>query len=70
MDDYRLIEIETAKKHGATTKGTKKSIGDFLLKDNIQKPVNVKSNTHQILSLQRDSLNGLNKMEISCFLFS
>ena len=44
MDDYRLIEIETAKKHGATTKGTKKSIGDFLLKDNIQKPVNVKSN--------------------------
>ena len=44
MDDYRLIEIETAKKHGAIAKGTKKSIGDFLLKDNIQKPVNVKSN--------------------------
>jgi hypothetical protein len=44
MDGYRLIEIETAKKHGATAKGTRKSIGDFLLKDNIQKPVNVKSN--------------------------
>lgn len=44
MDDYRTIEIETAKKHGATAKGTKKSIGDFLLNDDIQKPVNVKSN--------------------------
>jgi hypothetical protein len=44
MDDYRLIEIETAKKYGATAKGTKKSIGDFLLNDDIQKPVNVKSN--------------------------
>ena len=44
MDDYRAIEIETAKKHGATAKGTRKSIGDFLLHDDIQKPVNVKSN--------------------------
>lgn len=44
MDDYRTIEIETAKKHGATAKGTRKSIGDFLLDDDIQKPVNVKSN--------------------------
>jgi len=44
MDDYRAIEIELAKRHGATAKGTRKSIGDFLLEDNIQKPVNVKSN--------------------------
>jgi hypothetical protein len=44
MDDYRAIEVEIAKRHGATAKGTKKSIGDFLLNDNIQKPVNVKSN--------------------------
>lgn len=44
MDDYRVIEIEIAKKHGASAKGTKKAIGDFLLEDNIQKPVNVKSN--------------------------
>lgn len=44
MDDYRAIEVETARKHGATAKGTRKSIGDFLLNDNIQKPVNVKSN--------------------------
>ena len=44
MDDYRAIEIEIAKKHGATARGTKKSIGDFLLNNNIQKPVNVKSN--------------------------
>jgi hypothetical protein len=44
MDDYRTIEIETAKKHGATAKGTRKSIGDFLLNNDIQKPVNVKSN--------------------------
>jgi hypothetical protein len=29
MDDYIQIEIEIAKKHGATVKGTKKSIGDF-----------------------------------------
>ena len=44
MDDYRAIEIKAAKKHGATAKGTRKSIGDFLLDDDIQKPVNVKSN--------------------------
>lgn len=44
MDDYRTIEVQTAEKHGATAKGTRKSIGDFLLEDNIQKPVNVKSN--------------------------
>lgn len=44
MDDYRTVEIWTAEKHGATAKGTRKSIGDFLLNDNIQKPVNVKSN--------------------------
>ncbi len=44
MDDYRRIEVETAKKHGATAKGTKKSIGDFLLGDDIRMPVNVKSN--------------------------
>lgn len=44
MDDYRTIEIKTAEKHGAIAKGTKKSIGDFLLNDDITKPVNVKSN--------------------------
>jgi len=44
MDAYRHIEIETAKKHGATAKGSRKSIGDFLLNSDIQKPVNVKSN--------------------------
>lgn len=44
MDDYRAVEVETANKHGATAKGTRKSIGDFLLNDDIQKPVNVKSN--------------------------
>ena len=44
MDVYKAIEIETAKKYGATAKGTRKSIGDFLLDDDIQKPVNVKSN--------------------------
>lgn len=44
MDDYRIIEIETAKKYGATAKGTRKSIGDFLLDNNMQQPVNVKSN--------------------------
>lgn len=44
MDDYRTIEVQTAEKHGATAKGTRKSIGDFLLENNIQKPVNVKSN--------------------------
>ncbi len=44
MDDYRTIEVNTAKKYGAIAKGTKKSIGDFLLNGDIQKPVNVKSN--------------------------
>lgn len=44
MDDYIQIEIVTAEKYGATAKGTKKSIGDFLLKDDVKKPVNVKSN--------------------------
>lgn len=44
MDDYRAIEIEIAQNHGACAKGTKKAIGDFLLNDDIQKPVNVKSN--------------------------
>lgn len=44
MDDYIQIEIKIAEKHGATAKGTKKSIGDFLLNDDIKKPVNVKSN--------------------------
>lgn len=44
MDDYRAIEIKIAKKYGSTANGTKKSIGDFLLDNNVQKPVNVKSN--------------------------
>lgn len=44
MDDYIQIEIETAKKYNATAKGTKKSIGDFLLEDDLKRPVNVKSN--------------------------
>jgi len=35
MDDYIQIEIEIAQRHGATAKGTKKSIGDFLLEDDI-----------------------------------
>jgi len=44
MDRYREIEVKTAEKHGAVAKGTKKSIGDFLLNENIKQPVNVKSN--------------------------
>lgn len=44
MDDYRTIEIKIARKYGAIAKGTRKSIGDFLLNDDLQKPVNVKSN--------------------------
>lgn len=44
MDDYRIIEVTIAKKYGANAKGTRKSIGDFLLEDDIQRPVNVKSN--------------------------
>jgi len=44
MDDYAQIEVEIAKKHGASAKGTKKSIGDFLLDNDVKRPVNVKSN--------------------------
>lgn len=44
MDDYRVIEIEIAKKYNVTAEGTKKSIGDFLLNNDVKKPVNVKSN--------------------------
>ncbi len=44
MDIYRTVEIEIAKKHNAEAKGTRKSIGDFLLENDIKKPVNVKSN--------------------------
>ncbi len=44
MDDYRAIEVEIAKRHNVNAKGTRKSIGDFLLKDDIKRPVNVKSN--------------------------
>jgi hypothetical protein len=44
MDYYRGIEIKIAEKHGAVAKGTRKSIGDFLLNDNVKQPVNVKSN--------------------------
>ena len=44
MDDYRAIEVEIAKRHGVIADGSKKSISDFLLNDDIQKPVNVKSN--------------------------
>lgn len=44
MDDYKAIEKSIAKKYNAEAKGTKKSIGDFLLDNNDKKPVNVKSN--------------------------
>lgn len=44
MDVYRSIEVEIAKKHNAEAKGTKKSIGDFLLANDVKRPVNVKSN--------------------------
>lgn len=44
MDIYKQIEIEIAHRHGAVAEGTKKSIGDFLLNNNISQPVNVKSN--------------------------
>jgi hypothetical protein len=44
MDDYRAIEIQIAKEYGAIAAGAKKSIGDFLLNGDLQKPVNVKSN--------------------------
>lgn len=44
MDSYREIEIKIAERHGTAAKGAKKSIGDFLLNNNIKQPVNVKSN--------------------------
>ena len=44
MDLYQLIEVQSAIKNGAVAKGTKKSIGDFLLNNNVKQPVNVKSN--------------------------
>lgn len=44
MDIYQQIETEIAQKHNAVAKGTKKSIGDFLLNNNSNQPVNVKSN--------------------------
>lgn len=44
MDEYRTIEVEIAIRHGAIAKGTRKSIGDFLLNNNPKFPVNVKSN--------------------------
>ena len=44
MDIYREIEESTARKYGAIAAGTKKSIGDFLLEDDVRRPVNVKSN--------------------------
>lgn len=44
MDIYQAIEVEIAKKYNAVAKGTKKSIGDFLLENSIHRPVNVKSN--------------------------
>jgi hypothetical protein len=42
MDDYKQIEI--ARRYGALVTGTKKSIEDFFLGNNIKRPVNVKSN--------------------------
>jgi len=44
MDIYKQIETEIARKYGAVAEGTKKAIGDFLLNNNINQPVNVKSN--------------------------
>jgi len=44
MDDYQKIENEIASRHNVFAKGTKKSIGDFLLNNDIHSPVNVKSN--------------------------
>jgi hypothetical protein len=44
MDDYISVENSIALLHNAVGKGTKKSIGDFLLKDDVKLPVNVKSN--------------------------
>jgi len=44
MDDYRIIEIEIAKKFGVKADSTRKSIGDFFIDNDPYKPVNVKSN--------------------------
>lgn len=44
MDDFKQIEKHVAEAHGATAKGTRKAIGDFLLNGDIRNPVNVKSN--------------------------
>jgi hypothetical protein len=44
MDDFKKIEVEIAKRYGAITRGTKKSIGDFLINEDTSKAVNVKSN--------------------------
>lgn len=44
MDIYKQVETKIAHKHGAVAEGTKKAIGDFLLNNNINQPVNVKSN--------------------------
>jgi hypothetical protein len=44
MEDFKKIEIEIADKYGAKKRGTRKSIGDFLVNDDTSKPVNVKSN--------------------------
>jgi hypothetical protein len=75
MDDYKKIEIETAIKYGAVAKGTKKSIGDFLLNNDITKPVNVKSNnvdknnySPNIISAKR-LINWLNKNNELYFVF-
>ena len=75
MDDYKKIEVETAIKYGAVAKGTKKSIGDFLLDNNITKPVNVKSNnldknnySPNIISAKR-LINWLNKNNELYFIF-
>jgi len=43
MDDYRIIEIEIAKKFGVKADSTRKSIGDFFIDNDPYKPVNVKS---------------------------
>jgi hypothetical protein len=44
MDDYKHIEAEFARKHGAVADKTRKSIGDFVLGGDENHPVNVKSN--------------------------
>ena len=44
FDDYRSIEMQVALKYDAEAKGTRKSIGDFLLHGKQHLPVNVKSN--------------------------